>query len=155
MILLALAVAAAAPSPKAEALGQRLARNGTLAALLPVIVAKETDELVEAQRGLGAADIAVLRATAKDVGLRGLQRAMAIEGHAYATLLSPADLAVLVTQAESPAARRQRAVQPKLIMMTIQSLAGMDFKKDALAAFCAKTGKACAARDADKPATGH
>ncbi|MCA1652601.1 MAG: hypothetical protein ABR588_11300 [Sphingomicrobium sp.] len=136
---------AAAPtvSPEAEALGVRLARTGTLGVLLPLMVQKDTEELVASQKGMSTADQAQLRATATDVARRGIDRVMALEGYSYATLLSTRDLKALVAFAESPVAARHRAVQPKVIAATMEGLAGMDFKKDVLAAFCTRTGKAC------------
>ena len=53
-LILALAMAATTPlaSPKAEALGVRLARTGTLGTLLPMMAAKDTNELVAEQKAL-------------------------------------------------------------------------------------------------------
>jgi hypothetical protein len=141
-----LAAAAPTPSPEAEALGIRLAGTGTLATLLPLMVAKETDELVASQTALNTADKRQLRRTAAEVAKRGIDRIMALEGHSNATLLSMNDLKALVSFSESKAAMRQRAIQPKVIAATMQGIAGMDFKKEVLAAFCSQTGKGCPTR---------
>ena len=143
-MIAALLLMAVAPSAEAEALGARLARTGTLAALLPLMEAKETEELVAQHPELSAEDQATLRASAKDVADRGADRLLAAEGKAYAAALSIADLLVLVAAAESEAAERMRAARPGVIAETMKAAAGFDFKKDALAAFCAKTGKGCA-----------
>lgn len=143
-MIAALLLLAAAPTAEAEALGLRLARAGTLATLLPLMEAKETDEIVAQHKELSAAEQAELRATAHQVASAGAERLFAAEGRAYAAELSVEDLRALVTHAESPAAGRLRTAMPKVITTTMQAAGGMDFKKDALAAFCAKTGKACA-----------
>jgi hypothetical protein len=135
---------AAAPSTEAEALGMRLAKAGTLAALLPMMEVKETEELVAQHKQLSAAEQAQLRATAQEVATTSADRLFAAEGRAYAAELSVEDLRALVAHAESGPAKRMRAAQPKVIAATMQSVGGIDFKKDVLAAFCAKTGKACA-----------
>lgn len=108
-MIVALLLMAAAPSAEAEALGARLARTGTLAALLPLMEAKETEELVAQHPELSAEDQATLRATAKDVADRGADRLLAAEGKAYAAALSIADLQVLVAAAESEADARRAA----------------------------------------------
>lgn len=136
----------AAPSAAAVALGDRLARTGTLAALLPMMVAKETDELVAAHPELSAAEQAELRRVAKATADMGSAKLFAAEGRQYAELLTEAELRTLVAQAESPEARRLRAAQPHVIAGVMAAMGGMDFKKDALAAFCARTGKGCPAK---------
>ena len=134
---------AGAASPEAVALGERLARSGTLAALLPMMVAKETDELVAAHKELTVAEQAALRRTAQATADAGAAKLFAAEGREYAARLSAAELRALVAQAESPAARRLRAVQPQVIAGVMGAMGSMDFKKDAWAAFCAQAGKGC------------
>lgn len=141
---LALALATQAPAGEAAALGRRLAETGTLGTLLPLIVAKETAELVAAHPELSEADRATLRATAAETARAGSERAMKASGDAYAAKLSVADLRALVAFNESAPATRYRAAQPAVIMATMQALSGLDFKQDAMAAFCRKTGKGCA-----------
>lgn len=142
-IAMALLLVAGAPSPEAEALGRRLAETGTLATLLPMMVAKETEDLVAAQGGLSAADQAVLRAVAAETAKSGADRVMKAEGDAFAAALSVEDLKALVAFNQSETARRYRAAQPTVIAATMKSMEGMDFKKDVMAAFCRKTGKGC------------
>lgn len=137
---------AGAPSAAAVALGERLARTGTLATLLPLQTAKETDELIAAHPELSAADQATLRATARATADRMAARAFAVEGRRYAELLSEADLRQLVANAESPAAQRMRAAMPQVMAAVIGGMAGIDYKKDVMGAFCTQTGKGCPAR---------
>jgi hypothetical protein len=131
------------PGPRAEQLGRQLAEAGTLGGLLPLIGAKETEELVAAHSELAEADKAALRRTAARVFEAGRARLMAAMGHAYAQRLSIADLRVLVAANRAPAAARYRTAQPGAIAAAMQSMSGMDFKGDAIAAFCRETGKAC------------
>lgn len=153
-LLLALAAAppASAPTAEAEALGLRLARTGTLGTLLPMLIAKDTDELVAEHKELGLRDAAKLRAVAAETGRSTTDRAMAVEGHAYAGLLSVAELRALVAFGESPVAARQRSVQPQVIAATVAGLAGFDFKKQALAAYCNNNANPCATPSAGAPA---
>lgn len=142
-IIAALLLQAATPSPEAEALGRRLAENGTLAAMLPLVSAKETEELVTAQAELSAAEKDELRTTARAIAAKGIDTLLAAEGHAFAAALSLDDLRQLVAAAQSEAAKRQRAAMPRVIASTMQAAGSVDFKGETLAAFCAKTGKAC------------
>ena len=140
---LVLATATPAVPAEADAWGLRLARTGTLATLLPMMVAKDTEELVAGQTGLNDADRAALRIVAAKKAEQGISRVMAVEGHAYASFLSLDDLKALVRFNESAVSRHFRAAQPKVIGATMQGLAGVDFKKDVLTEFCKQTGKAC------------
>lgn len=142
-MIAALLLLAAAPSAEAETLGLRLARAGTLATLLPMMEAKETEELIASHKELSEADREALRVTAHEVAAKGAERLLAAEGRAYAAALSVEDLRALVAAAESDAAKRMRAAQPRVIAATMQAAGNIDFKKDVMTAFCAKTGKAC------------
>ena len=142
-ILVAMAVQAAAPSTEAELLGRRLADTGTLAALVPLITAKETEELVADHKDLSDAEKAELRATAKAVAARETGRLLDAEGRAYAAALSIVDLRALVAAAETSAAVRQRAAMHGVFAATMTSIGKLDFKGDVLKLFCADTGKAC------------
>lgn len=133
-------------SPEAAALGRRMAETGTLATLLPMISAKEAEELVAAHPELSEADRATLRATAKETAEKGIGRLLDAQGDAYAAALSIEDLRVLVGFNGTDAARNYRAAQPQVIAATMKGMAGLDYKKDVMAAFCAKTGKGCAAK---------
>jgi hypothetical protein len=138
-----LAAAQAPAETEAQALGRRLSEAGLLGSLLPMMTAKETDEMVAARPELSAAEQARLRAIAAARAQAGMARLFKAEGDAYAARLSVAELKALVAFHESPAARRQRAVMPDVIAATMQSVGAIDFKGETLAAFCKETGKAC------------
>lgn len=140
-----LAVQSATPSPEAVALGRRLAETGTLATLLPLISEKETEELVAGHNELNDADRAELRAIAQAQAASGIEKLLAAEGSAYAAALSVDDLKALVAFGESGAAKRHRAALPGIIATTVQTAEKVDFKREALAAFCAKPGRVCPA----------
>ena len=142
-MIIAMLLLATSPSAEAQALGTRLARTGTLAALLPLMAAKETEELVAQHKELSQAEQGQLRATAQEVATAGAERLFAAEGNAYAANLSVEDLRALVTHSESGAAARMRTAMPKVIAQTMQSAGSIDFKKETLAAFCQRTGKGC------------
>lgn len=142
-LILALALAMATPSAEAQRLGRELAEAGTLAALLPLIQEKETEEIVSAHPELSDSDKAALRATAKRVYDLGRERLLSATGRAYAERLSIADLKRLVAFNRTGAARRYRQATPAVIAATMQSVGTMDFKKDVRAAFCTETGKLC------------
>jgi hypothetical protein len=146
MVILALMLAAASPSPEALSLGRQLAETDTLAGVLPLISAKETEELIAAHPELSAADRTALRATAQRVFEAGRDRLMAATGRAYAERLSLRDLRRLVAFQKSGAARRYRAATPMAIAATMQSVGKLDFKGDVIAAFCKERGRLCAAK---------
>ena len=143
MILATLALLATAPTAEAERLGLEVAKTGTLATLLPIMAAKETDELVAAHPELAEGEKADLRGVATRVANDGRDRLMRLNGHAYATRLSEADMRTILAFEGSTAGRAYRASIPGAIVETMQGAGQMDFKKDAIAAYCAKTGKAC------------
>ncbi|HEU0044083.1 hypothetical protein [Sphingomonas sp.] len=143
MILAMLLQAGAVPAPEAEALGLRLARTGTLAALLPMMGASETAELIKQNPELAQTEQAALRETAAATLEQGMARLMKAEGRAYASALSVDDLRALVAFAESAPARRQRAVMPKVIAGTMAAAGAFDFKQEVRAAFCTRAGKLC------------
>ena len=141
-LFIAFALAAAAPTVEAEQLGRQLAESGTLAAMLPLIQAKETEELL-GQSELTDAEKAALRVTAKRVFEGGRERLMAATGKAYAERLSVKDLRRLVAFERSDAAKRYRGAMPGAISAAMQAVGQMDFKKDVRAAFCKESGKLC------------
>lgn len=143
MILATLALLAAAPTAEAERLGVEVARIGTLATLLPIVTAKETDELVADHPELNNMDKAELRGTATRVANEMRDRLTKLTGHAYATRLSEDQMRAILAFDASPAGKAYRAAIPPVIFETLQGAGKVDFKKDAIAAFCAKTGKAC------------
>ena len=143
VILLFLGVAAAQPSPEALRLGRELADHGTLAALLPLLKAKEIAELVADHKQLSPADQAQLRETAEKVFNKGRDRILSATGQAYAQQLSVGDLRKLVAFYRTPAAARFQAALPKVIGDTAVNMGTMDFKSDVVAAYCKDTGKLC------------
>ena len=141
-LFLAFVLGAAAPSAEAERLGRELADAGTLAAVLPLIQAKETEELV-AQSELTDAEKAALRVTAKQVYEAGRERLLSATGKAYAERLSVDDLRTLIAFERSDAAKRYRGAMPSAVGAAMEAAGPMDFKKDVRAAFCKDTGKLC------------
>ncbi len=141
------AAPAAAQSPGAEALGRELAQQGMLMQLLPLIAAKETEEMVAGTPGLSDAETAELRATARQIFEAGTERILTAQASIYAEKMSVADLQALVDFNRSDASKRYRAVLPVVIQQTMSSLDGVDFKGETLAAFCKKTGKGCKAAE--------
>jgi hypothetical protein len=143
VIAFLLAAAAAQPSPEALQLGKELAAHGTLAALLPMIEAKEVGELVADHPQLNAVDQARLRATADKVFQGGRDRILTAEGTAYAQAMSVEDLKQVLAFYRSPAGGRFEAALPKVIGETAANMGKVDFKGDVLAAYCEQTGKLC------------
>lgn len=137
------AMLAAAPSPEAEALGRRLAATGTLETLLPVVTAKETEELIAQHPELSPAERQALRGTGRDIAAGLREKLVAAFGHEYAATLSLADLRALVAFSQTPASRRYRAAVPPVLMRTMTKLGGVDFGGELRKSFCAKTGKLC------------
>jgi hypothetical protein len=146
-MIVAFALALAMPDPDAEAmtLGRRLAETGTLAALLPAIMAKETEELVAEHPDWSDADKATLRRMASDVGAEGVGRLMAATGRAYATRLTIEDLRVLVAFNEGDAAKHWRDATPGAVMEAMTKVGELDFKANTRKVFCTRTGKGCPA----------
>ncbi|WP_085809929.1 hypothetical protein [Sphingomonas sp. TZW2008] len=132
-----------APSPAAVVMGARLARTGSIMALLPLVAAKDTDDLVAAHPDLSPTEQARLRATARTTLAAGMARIETAFGTAYAKRLTPGELTALVAAAERHEQQRLRAVQPMVMAEAIASLGTLDFKKDVAAAFCRDTGKLC------------
>ncbi|QNE32555.1 hypothetical protein F1C10_11765 [Sphingomonas sp. NBWT7] len=136
-------VVTSAPSPAAAAMGERLARSGSIMALLPLVAAKDTDDLVAAHPDLSPAEQARLRATARTTLAAGMARIETAFGTAYAKRLTLGELTALVAAAERLEQQRLRAVQPMVMAEAIAALGALDFKKDVAAAFCRDTGKLC------------
>jgi hypothetical protein len=131
------------PGPRALALGRELAQSGTLASLLPLLIAKDTEDLVAEFPDLSTTETARLRAIAAEVAASGTERLFAAQARAYAMRLSEADLAVLAEAARSPAQARYRAALPFAIAATMAGVGELDLKKDIRAAWCKETGKGC------------
>jgi len=142
-LLLVLAVAASAPSADARRLGRRLAEQGTLASLLPLLKAKETEELLKEDPSLSAAEQTKLRTIADRVFQAGYNRLMKATGDAYAQQLSVKDLRSLTHFYDTPVATRYRLATPNVIIETMKSVGEMDFKGDARIASCAEMKRLC------------
>ncbi len=145
MLLYALALLAPDPTPEALALGRRLAETGTLASLVPVMIAKDTAELESQYPDLTDAERAVFRAIAAEQAKAGTDRLMEATGMAYAETLSIEDLRSLVAFNEGDIAKRWRAATPGAIIAAMGAIGPSNFKDDTRKAFCAKTGKGCPA----------
>ena len=143
MVIAFLLAAAAQPSAEALRLGRQLAETGTLAAVLPLVQEKETEELVAAHPELSAAGKDLLRATAQAVYRQGRDRLMQAEGESYARTLPISDLRAAVAFQNSPSGKRYRVAIPQVIADTMRQLGKMDFKGDVQAAYCRETGKLC------------
>jgi len=142
LLILLQAASPASPDPRAVALGRQVAETGTLGSLLPMIEAKETDELVAAHPDLSA-EQATLRRVAHRVARAGVERLFEAEARAYAGAMIEAELRAIVEWQTGSAAQALRRAQPAAIAAAVAAMAGADFKKDALAAFCRETGKEC------------
>ena len=143
MVIAFLLAAAAQPSVEALSLGRQLAETGTLAAVLPLVQEKETEELVAAHPELSAAGKDLLRATAQAVYRQGRDRLMQAEAESYARTLPISDLRAAVAFQNSPSGKRYRGAIPQVIADTMRQLGKMDFKGDVQAAYCRETGKLC------------
>jgi hypothetical protein len=131
------------PTPVTLELGRRLAEAGTLASLLPMVAAKEMEELVAVHPELSAAEIVALRTAVRATYEAGAARLFAAEGRAYAERLSADDLRALLAYHSGPLAQRMRAAQPAAIVAAMTALDGFDLKKNSWTAFCTTTGRAC------------
>ena len=144
MVIIAMMLAAAAPSAEALTLGRQLAESGTLATVLPMMQMKETEELIAAHPELSADEKAALRVTSQRVFEIGRDKIMRVEAEAYAKRMSLADLRATVAFQKSPAGKRYRAAIPNVVEDVMPVIGKMDFKGDVSAAFCKETGKLCA-----------
>lgn len=142
-LLFAAVLTASTPSTEAERLGRKLAEQGTLASLLPLMESKETEELLREDPSLSPADQMKLRADADRVFEAGYDRLMKATGDAYAHQLTVNDLRTLTQFYATPVAARYRAAIPGVIIATMQSMGGMDFKGDVRTVFCAETKRLC------------
>ena len=143
-MILALLLAAQAPSAEALSLGRELAASGTLATLLPMIGAKERDEMVATQMSLSDAERETLKTTADEALKTETDKLFDAMGKAYAEKLSVDELRALVSFNRTEAAKHYRDAGPAVIAQAMQIIGRIDFKAKTLATFCAKTGKGCA-----------
>ncbi|MEO5494939.1 MAG: hypothetical protein ABIR08_13045 [Sphingomonas sp.] len=136
---------AEAPSAEAEALGRRVADTGTLASLLPLLIAKDIEELIGQHNELDDAGKAKLRAAAAATARTGMERMLTAVGHEYALRLSVDTLKALVAFNEGTAAKAWRAAEPQVIVATMKTIDGFDLKKESWAAYCRSPGVSCPA----------
>lgn len=131
--------------PRAEtlALGREIASHGTLATLIPLMAKKEAEELIEKQVGLSDAEKDALRRIAANRSQARLGELLDAQAAIYAQEMSATELQALVDFVRSDAAKKQNALQPKLIIGSMAVLDGVDFKDEVMAEFCAQTGKGC------------
>jgi len=108
VLLQAAGPAAPPPGERAVALGRQVAETGTLGSLLPMIEAKEIDELVAAHPELYSPEQAALRATAHRVARAGVERLFEAEARAYAGAMTEGELRAVVEWQTGPAARALR-----------------------------------------------
>ncbi|HEX2804512.1 MAG TPA: DUF2059 domain-containing protein, partial [Sphingomicrobium sp.] len=142
--LLALALATAAPpSAEAQTLGRKLAEMGSLAALLPLMKEKETQELLQEDPALSTEEQAQLKLVAERVYQSGYERLMRATGEAYAQRLSIGELRSLVSFFGSSAAAKYREATPAVIADTMKAVGELDFKGDVRKDFCAQTKRLC------------
>lgn len=146
LLIAAPGAAQTAPTPEAEALGRQVAATGTLAALLPLLVGKETEEMIGQHPELDDAAKARLRAVAADTAKTAIDRMLGAVGHQYALRLSVADMQALVAFNQSAAAKAWRAAEPQVIVATMQTVDGFDFKGEAWTAYCRSPGVTCPAK---------
>lgn len=143
-MIIAMLIAAAAPSAEALTLSQEVAEGGMLATILPVLQKKETEELIDAHPELSAAEKARLRATSERVYATGRKKLMDADARAWASHLDIADLRAIAAFQRSEAGKHYRSAIPQVVAATMQSAGTFDFKGDVLAAYCKDTGKLCA-----------
>ena len=132
-----------APSPEAVALGRRLAESGPLAAIAPLLIARDASDLADEDPTLTASERQQLLDLAGAKGKAGMARLIAALADTYAKRLSVADLRILVAQNENPATVRWRAAEPTAFEETMKALGPIDFKGETAADFCRATGKLC------------
>ena len=141
----AFAQTATPPTAEAEALGRQVAGTGTLAALLPLLIARDTEAMIAEHPELDDAAKAKLRSVAADTAKTAIDRMLGAVGHQYALRLSVEDLKALAAFNASAAAKAWRAAEPQVIVATMQTVDGFDFKGEAWGAYCRSPGVKCPA----------
>jgi hypothetical protein len=142
-MFLLLYAAAAVASPEAERLGRELAASGSIEVIMPMIAAKETEEVIADHPELGDKDKALLRQTGQKVAIAGRDKLVNAFGHQYALALKVSEIKSLVAFNRTAAAKKYRRVMPQVTFAGLASIGKVDFKADLTAAFCAQTGKLC------------
>ena len=141
--LAAFALLSANPGPEALALGRQVAASGSLATLLPLVQAKETEELLAEDHALTPAQRTRVRAIAARSYGAAIDRLNNTIGKAYAERLSVDDMRALVAFNATPAAQRYRAAAPEAIVEAMQSLGNLDLKGDVRKQVCAEMRHLC------------
>jgi hypothetical protein len=111
--------------------------------LLPLLVAKDTEEMIAEHPELGDAAKAGLRAAASDTAKAAIDRMLSAVGHQYALRLSVADMKALAAFNQSAAAKNWRTAEPQVIVATMRTIDGFDFKREAWRAYCQSPGVTC------------
>ena len=144
LLVVALMQAATLPvSAEAVPLGVRLAQISGIAVMAPMLIEKDLTELAREDGSLTDAEQRRLIEIGRAQGRAGLDKLAQALGREYAQRLSMEDLRQLVSQSESSAAVRWRAVAPIVIMEAMKELGSIDLKKGIASAFCRETGKLC------------
>ncbi|WP_116090281.1 DUF2059 domain-containing protein [Sphingomonas crusticola] len=145
-MLIAIALAAAMPSAEAKALGAQVVRMGPASGILPLLARQQAEELISEHPELSDPDRITLRGIARDTAQRAMDKLFDALGHGYAAALSIEDLRKIAAFQRSPAAVHYRAAMAQVMIEGMEILGEVDLKAEAVAAFCAKTGKLCAAK---------
>lgn len=143
MIFMILVLAMASPSNEALSLGRQVAESGALAAILPVLEAQDTQQILAEHPQLSPAEKQALLASAHRTFLRGRDRLMETTARGYAQRLSVQDMRAIVKFQRSKAARNHARATPAVIAETMKAMAPMNFKTDAVAVYCRESGNLC------------
>lgn len=143
MISLILLLAAATSPEESLRLARRVAEGGAIAAMLPAIEAKDTQELIAEHPQLSPTDKQALLASAHRTFLRGRERLMEATARGYAERLSVKDMRVLVKFQATRAARNHAAATPAVIAGAMKAMGPVNFKADAVAVYCRESGNLC------------
>jgi hypothetical protein len=135
--------AAAQPVAEAEELGRRLAHSGDFQAIIGAAAAGEIDGIAAKHPELSANERADLAATARAEFQQARTILLGKIGPIYARHFTVEELRGIVGFFESPAGRAYTGRLLTLVPAVAAAVSGYDFKKEAGAAFCRKTGKLC------------
>ncbi|MHA6723314.1 DUF2059 domain-containing protein [Sphingomonas sp. RS2018] len=131
------------PTAEQAELGRQVAASGTFGRLAPLMVRQQTDEMVRDTPGLTLAEKAQLGTIAASTGKATIDRIIGMMGVAYAEGLSADDMRAIIAFNRTGAAQRYRAAEPNAMAIAVRTMGTLDFKRDVMKAFCAKTGKGC------------
>ncbi len=143
MISVMLLLAMASPSSEANSLARQVAEGGALAAILPVLEARDTLQILAEHPQLSPGEKQALLASAHRTFLRGRDRLMEATARGYAKRLSIQDMRALVKFQRSKAARNHAAATPAVIAESMKAMGPMNFKADAVAVYCRESGNLC------------